>query len=112
MSDVSIPGGKIRSFVERVENIEGELAELNEQKKEVFAEVQEKKMTAQDTERVVKEKKAKAIGEKHRGAPIGEKFRFVTAKALVTLSFRRRRVTRQDMIAALQEATKQVRAAD
>ena len=38
MSDVSIPGGKIRSFVERVENIEGELAELNEQKKEVFAE--------------------------------------------------------------------------
>ena len=38
MSDVSIPGGKIRSFVERVENIDGELAELNEQKKEVFAE--------------------------------------------------------------------------
>ena len=38
MSDVSIPGGKIRAFVERVENIDGELAELNEQKKEVFAE--------------------------------------------------------------------------
>ena len=38
MSDVTIPGGKIRSFVERVENIEGELAELSEQKKEVFAE--------------------------------------------------------------------------
>ena len=38
MSDVTIPGGKIRSFVERVENIDGELAELNEQKKEVFAE--------------------------------------------------------------------------
>ena len=38
MSDVSIPGGKIRSFVERVENIDGELAELNEQKKEVFTE--------------------------------------------------------------------------
>jgi uncharacterized protein (UPF0335 family) len=38
MSDVSIPGSKIRSFVERVENIDGELAELNEQKKEVFAE--------------------------------------------------------------------------
>ena len=32
------PAGKIRSFVERVENIDGELAELNEQKKEVFAE--------------------------------------------------------------------------
>ena len=38
MSDVTIPGGKIRSFVERVENIDGELQELNEQKKEVFAE--------------------------------------------------------------------------
>ena len=29
MSDVTIPGGKIRSFVERVENIDGELQELN-----------------------------------------------------------------------------------
>ena len=38
MSDVTIPGGKIRTFVERVENIDGELQELNEQKKEVFAE--------------------------------------------------------------------------
>ena len=38
MSDVTIPGGKIRSFVERIENIDSELAELNEQKKEVFAE--------------------------------------------------------------------------
>ena len=38
MSDVTIPGGKIRSFVERVENIDGELQELNEQKKEVFSE--------------------------------------------------------------------------
>ena len=38
MSDVTIPGGKIRSFVERVENIDSELAELSEQKKEVFAE--------------------------------------------------------------------------
>lgn len=38
MSDITIPGGKIRSFVERVENIDAELQELNEQKKEVFAE--------------------------------------------------------------------------
>ena len=37
MSDVTIPGGRIRSFVERIENIDSELAELNEQKKEVFA---------------------------------------------------------------------------
>ena len=38
MSDVTIPGGKIRSFVERVGDLDSELAELNEQKKEVFAE--------------------------------------------------------------------------
>ena len=38
MSDVTIPGGRIRSFVERIENIDSELAELNEQKKEVFSE--------------------------------------------------------------------------
>jgi uncharacterized protein (UPF0335 family) len=38
MSDITIPGGRIRSFVERVETIDAELAELNESKKEVFAE--------------------------------------------------------------------------
>lgn len=39
MSDtVGIAGGQIRSFVERIEQIEGEIAELNEGKKEVFAE--------------------------------------------------------------------------
>jgi uncharacterized protein (UPF0335 family) len=36
MSDITIPGGKIRSFVERIENLDTELQELNEQKKEVF----------------------------------------------------------------------------
>jgi uncharacterized protein (UPF0335 family) len=38
MSDVTISGGRIRSFVERIENLDAELQELNEQKKEVFAE--------------------------------------------------------------------------
>jgi uncharacterized protein (UPF0335 family) len=38
MSDISIPGGRIRSFVERIETLDSELQELNEQKKEVFAE--------------------------------------------------------------------------
>jgi uncharacterized protein (UPF0335 family) len=38
MRDVTIPGGKIRAFVERIENLDIELQELNEQKKEVFAE--------------------------------------------------------------------------
>jgi uncharacterized protein (UPF0335 family) len=38
MSDVTISGGKIRAFVERIENLDTEIQELNEQKKEVFAE--------------------------------------------------------------------------
>jgi uncharacterized protein (UPF0335 family) len=38
MSDVTIPGGKIRAFIERIENLDTEIQELNEQKKEVFAE--------------------------------------------------------------------------
>ena len=38
MSDVTITGGKIRAFVERIENLDTEIQELNEQKKEVFAE--------------------------------------------------------------------------
>ena len=39
MSDtVGLAGDRIRSFVERIEQIETELAELNEGKKEVFAE--------------------------------------------------------------------------
>ena len=38
MSDTSIPGGRIRSFVERIEHLDTEVQELNEQKKEVFAE--------------------------------------------------------------------------
>ena len=38
MSDITIPGGRIRSFVERIEHLDAELQELNEQKKEVFSE--------------------------------------------------------------------------
>jgi uncharacterized protein (UPF0335 family) len=38
MTDIGIPGGRIRSFVERIEHIDTELQELNEGKKEVFAE--------------------------------------------------------------------------
>jgi uncharacterized protein (UPF0335 family) len=39
MSDVvGIPGNRIRSFVERIEQIENEIKELNEAKKEVVSE--------------------------------------------------------------------------
>jgi uncharacterized protein (UPF0335 family) len=39
MSDVvGIPGNRIRSFVERIKQIENEIKDLNEAKKEVFSE--------------------------------------------------------------------------
>jgi uncharacterized protein (UPF0335 family) len=38
MAEITIPGGRIRSFVERIEHLDAELQELNEQKKEVFSE--------------------------------------------------------------------------
>jgi uncharacterized protein (UPF0335 family) len=38
MSDISSPGGRIRSFVERIEHLDTELQDLNESKKEVFSE--------------------------------------------------------------------------
>ena len=39
MSDVvAIPGNRIRSFVERIEQIENEIKELNEAKKDIFSE--------------------------------------------------------------------------
>ncbi|HEX2020002.1 MAG TPA: DUF2312 domain-containing protein [Aurantimonas sp.] len=39
MTDTAgIAGGQVRAFVERVEHIEAEIQELNEGKKEVFAE--------------------------------------------------------------------------
>ena len=38
MADITIPGGRIRSFVERIEHLDAELQELNEQKQEVFLE--------------------------------------------------------------------------
>ncbi|PSC04276.1 DUF2312 domain-containing protein [Alsobacter soli] len=38
MSDIGLPGARIRSFIERVEHLDTEIQELNEQKKEVFAE--------------------------------------------------------------------------
>jgi uncharacterized protein (UPF0335 family) len=39
MSDVvGVPGSRIRSLVERIEQIETEIKELNEAKKEVFSE--------------------------------------------------------------------------
>lgn len=86
------------------------LAQLpTEQQPAMFGKVQERNLTAQETERVVKEVKAKAVGKKQRGAPIGERVRFFTKNAIVTLAFRRQKVTKEDMLQAVAEAAEQIK---
>ena len=57
MSDVTIPGGKIRAFVERIENLDTEMLELSEQKKEVFAEAKGEGFDVKILKEIVKPRK-------------------------------------------------------
>ena len=57
MSDITIPGGKIRSFVERIENLDAELQELNEQKKEVFSEAKGEGFDVKILKEIIKRRK-------------------------------------------------------
>ncbi len=57
MSDTSIPGGRIRSFVERIEHLDTELQELNEQKKEVFAEAKSEGFDVKILKEIIKLRK-------------------------------------------------------
>jgi uncharacterized protein (UPF0335 family) len=57
MSDTSIPGGRIRSFVEQIEHLDSELQELNESKKEVFAEAKAEGFDVKILKHIVKLRK-------------------------------------------------------
>jgi uncharacterized protein (UPF0335 family) len=57
MSDITIPGGKIRSFVERIENLDTEMQELSEQKKEVFAEAKSEGFDVKILKEIIKLRK-------------------------------------------------------
>ena len=57
MSDTSIPGGRIRSFVERIEHLDTELQELNELKKEVFAEAKAEGLDVKILKEIIKLRK-------------------------------------------------------
>ena len=57
MSDITSPGGRIRSFVERIENLDTELQELNEQKKEVFSEAKAEGFDVKILKEIVKLRK-------------------------------------------------------
>ena len=58
MSDtVGVAGGRIRSLVERVEQLDTELQELNEQKKEVFAEAKGEGFDVKVLKEIIKHRK-------------------------------------------------------
>ena len=69
MSDITIPGGKIRSFVERIENLDSEMQELSEQKKEVFAEAKGEGFDVKILREIIKLRKEDKNG-KRRPRPI------------------------------------------
>jgi uncharacterized protein (UPF0335 family) len=57
---VGVAGDRIRSFVERVEQIDGELQELNELKKQVFAEAKGDGLDVKILKEIVKLRKQDA----------------------------------------------------
>jgi uncharacterized protein (UPF0335 family) len=58
MSDVAgIPGSRIRSFVERIEQIESEIKDLNEAKKEVFSEAKSEGFDVKILKEIIKLRK-------------------------------------------------------
>jgi uncharacterized protein (UPF0335 family) len=57
MSDITIAGGRIRSFFERIEHLDTELQELNEQKKEVFSEAKADGLDAKILKEIIKLRK-------------------------------------------------------
>ena len=57
MSDISIPGGRIRSFVERIEQLDTELQELTDSKKEVFSEAKAEGFDVKILKEIVKLRK-------------------------------------------------------
>jgi uncharacterized protein (UPF0335 family) len=57
MTDITIPGGRIRSLVERIENLDNELQELNEQKKEVFSEAKAEGLDVKILKEIIKLRK-------------------------------------------------------
>ena len=57
MTDITIPGGRIRSFVERIENLDNELQELNEQKKQVFSEAKAEGFDVKTLKEIIKLRK-------------------------------------------------------
>lgn len=86
------------------------IAQLPDGEQRSFVQViQENHLTAVQTEQLVQESNRRHEGSKTRGAPLGRRLRYVTVKAVVTLSFRRRSVSTDEILAALDETRDQVK---
>lgn len=73
-----------------------------EEQREVAQEIQERKLTAIETEEEVSRRIPDAKGRKKRGAPVTH-MRYATSEATVTLNFRKRNVSAADILGALDE---------
>ena len=76
---------------------------------QVYRVIREKGFTALETEKFVQKSKAQHVRIDHRGARSAERIRFKTTNALVLIQFRRGKVTKEDILAALDEARTQAK---
>jgi ParB family chromosome partitioning protein len=87
-----------------------QLAEPSQQRAVATA-VKERRLTAEQTEREVAARKPTADGARKRGSAWA-RFRYATTQAAVTLTFRRRKVTPAEILAALDEVRDKIRPSD
>lgn len=73
----------------------------------VFQIVKEKGLTALETEKLVQEEKQRTVTLDKRGGHTSERFRYKTTKAMIVIQFRRGKVSKADILAALDEARSQ-----
>jgi ParB family transcriptional regulator, chromosome partitioning protein len=87
----------------------GSIAQLPpEDQQDVMVRVQDRMLTATETEEIVREKKESGRGIRTRGAPRSQRHRYVTDKATVIMTFHRRNVTVDDLLATLAQVRDQI----
>lgn len=73
----------------------------------IIQKTQQEALTAEDVERIVANRVESLEGRKRRGAPVSH-YRFPTSHALVTVTFRKKEVTTEDILTTLEEVRFQV----
>jgi hypothetical protein len=65
-------------------------------------------LNAMETEKFVQDKKSTARSIKTRGAPRSQRYRYVTDKATVVMTFHRRNITVDDLLATMAQVRDQI----